>query len=177
MTAASAAGHSIPPFYIGANLASTPEDAKDLVFQALPPHSNEKYYPTWYGTHHTVAASVGKFPFRPHDNYHHAQHRSAATKTPPDPLPDLITSLTTPLPAITLKSKPFDLEALLQQVKKNKAEMDRWVWPTPMPTTPTHSEPPLHQQITNYIPADTPPRKLDLEAILPQLNNNTVEMD
>jgi len=42
---------------------------------------------------------------------------------------------------------------------------------------PTHSEPPLCQQITNYIPADTPPQKFDLEAILPQVNNNTAEMD
>jgi len=72
------------------------------------------------------------------------QHRPAATKTPPETLPEPITPLTTPLPAITLKSKPFDLAALLQQVSNQMADMDRRMaematWPK-MPTMPTTNE-------------------------------------
>jgi len=63
MTATLAAGHSFMPFYIGANLASIPEDAKDSVFQALPHRSNAKSSLTWHGTNHAVATSIEKFPF------------------------------------------------------------------------------------------------------------------
>jgi len=38
-----------------------------------------------HGTHHAVAASVGKFPFPPPDNRRHELHRSATTSTAPSP--------------------------------------------------------------------------------------------
>jgi len=95
-----------------------------LVFQALPTRSNEKSSPTWHGTNHAVAARVGKIPFRPHDNSHHAQHRTAAKTTPPEPLLNSTTSPTPNLDDATPQHAPFNLEALHLQVGKNMADMD-----------------------------------------------------
>ncbi len=140
MTAASAAGHSFPPFYIGANSVSIPQDAEVSVFQALPPRSSAKSSSTYHGTQYAVAASVGKFPFRPHDTPHHAQHRSAATTTPPEPLTESLTPPTTYIPNDTHTRLRSDLKAIRQQVRKNMAEMDRWIAEmsaTPQTTTMT----------------------------------------
>jgi len=138
------------------------------VFQALPPRSNAKSSPTWYGTHPTIEASVGKFPFRPHDNSDHAQHRSAATMIPPEPLTESITPPTTYILNETHKRFRSDLKAIRQQVRKNMAEMDRWMeqlmaTPTTMSTTPTttmlQNIAPLPKQTDSLLTPPTPSTK------------------
>jgi len=166
MTAASAAGHSFPPFYIGDNLASIHEDAKASVFQALPPRSKAKSSQTYNGTQHTVAASVENFPFRPHDTPHHAQHRSAATTTPPEPLTESLTPPTTYIPNDTHTPLRSDLKAIRQQVRKNMAEMDRWIaemsatpqtmMMTPPPKTTLKQPSPLPNQTDSPLTTPSP---------------------
>jgi len=71
MTATLVVADPLPLSYLGASYAPTSKEDEAVVFQALHTHINKKPHPTWYGTHHTIATPVEKFPFQPHDNRHH----------------------------------------------------------------------------------------------------------
>jgi len=85
MTAASAAGDSSPPFYIGTNLASTMEDDAGWVLSVPRSRSEKISTLTSHGTYHAVAAPVENFPFLPLDNRRHEPNRSATTAKEPIP--------------------------------------------------------------------------------------------
>jgi len=92
MTAALAAGDSSPPFYIGANLASTMEDNKGWVLSVPRSRSAKISTLTSHGTYHAIAAPVENFPSLPLDNRRHEPNRSA-TATAPSPLQHTMCSI------------------------------------------------------------------------------------
>ena len=127
MTAITAAGDPLPPFYIRASLASIPEDDEAWVFQDPLPRFIKISHPTWYGTYPAVAISVEKFPFRPRDNCRHEPHRSAAAAMTP---PRISTSAAGhPLP-------PFYVRAHLASIPEDD---EAWVFPDSSPRFPVRS--------------------------------------
>jgi len=83
MTAASVAGDSFPPFYLGTTLTSTPDDDEAWVLQVPGPRFAKISTPTSHGTYHAVATHVENFPFLPLDNRRHEPNCS----TTPAPAP------------------------------------------------------------------------------------------
>jgi len=124
MTADSATGNPFPRFYLGTPLASTPKDDEALVFQ-VPFHRSAKIPTTaWYGTNHAVAAGVGKFPSRPHDNRHHDTNLSLTTTSAPTSVPTLPSACNKhahnkPYSPLVSDRQQIDIEALKRQVQRN----------------------------------------------------------
>jgi len=161
MTATAAIDDPLPPFYIGANLASTPEDDEATLFPGPLRCFDEKSPFHRHGTHHAVAKRVAKFPFRLPDNSRHEPHPPTATTIAPVPPPDPTTPPTKYLTTASPKCALFDLEALRQQVQNNTAAMDRWMeemkaWQTTPTTMPTSLPQPSPRSKTMDLPLTTP---------------------
>jgi len=125
MTADLAAGDPFPRFHLGTHLASIPKDDEALVFQVPLHHSTKISTPVWHGTNHAIAASIGNFPSRPHDNRRHDTNHSLTTTSAPTsvstrPYACNNHAHNTPYAPLVSDRPKFDLDTLRRQVQRNK---------------------------------------------------------